>query len=197
MNKAKVIFVMIIFCTISLLAACGGDEVKKNHSIGEPKTDLSQSTHGIGDKEVKTNAEKFLEYVIDSTDKRDFTKTGDYAGVLSTLGSEYKEDIINPYTGGKLLTKANRTKDLLYAEHWVASNVSSVDCIVIDDYMTLLEELDTSEVVYCLNAESKGCVIGIILMDGVYIYEVDENGEKINEIKHFFKKDNKKDNKGE
>jgi len=43
----------------SLLAACGGDEVKKNHSIGEPKTDLSQSTHGIGDKEVKTNAEKF------------------------------------------------------------------------------------------------------------------------------------------
>jgi len=34
-------------------------------------------------------------------------------------------------------------------------------------------------------------------MDGVYIYEVDENGEKINEIKHFFKKDNKKDNKGE
>jgi len=74
----------------------------------------------------------------------------------------------------------------------VASNVSSVDCIVIDDYMTLLEELDTSEVVYCLNAESKGCVIGIILMDGVYIYEVDENGEKINEIKHFFKK-----NKGE
>jgi len=50
MNKAKVIFVMIIFCTISLLAACGGDEVKKNHSIGEPKTDLSQSTHGIGIK---------------------------------------------------------------------------------------------------------------------------------------------------
>jgi len=82
------------YFSISLLAACGGDEVKKNHSIGEPKTDLSQSTHGIGDKEVKTNAEKFLEYVIDATDKRDFTKTGDYAGVLS-----------NPYTGGKLLTK--------------------------------------------------------------------------------------------
>ncbi|ADU75514.1 hypothetical protein M972_112608 [Acetivibrio thermocellus AD2] len=190
MNKAKVIFVMIIFCTIFLLVACGGDDVKKNHSIEEAKTDLSQSTHGIEeDKEEKTNAEKFLEYVVNATDKRDFTKTGDYAGVLNTLGSEYKEDIINPYTGGKLLTKANRTKDLLYADDWVASSVSSVDCIVIDDYMTLLEELDTSEVVYCLNTESKGCVIGIILMDGVYIYEVDENGEKMNEIKHFFKEE--------
>jgi len=26
-------------------------------------------------------------------------------------------------------------------------------------------------------------------MDGVYIYEIDENGQKINEIKHFFEKE--------
>jgi len=55
----------------------------------------------------------------------------------------------------------------------------SVDCVIIDDYMTLLEELDTSEVLYCVNPESKGMVFAFWLMDGVYIYEVDENGQKI------------------
>jgi len=55
--------------------------------------------------------------------------------------------------------------------------------------MTLLEELDTSEVLYCVNPESKGMVFAFWLMDGVYIYEVDENGQKINEIKHFFEKE--------
>jgi len=42
-------------------------------------------------------------------------------------------------------------------------------------------------VTYCVNPESKGMVIAIWLIDGVYIYEIDENGQKINEIKHFLK----------
>jgi len=40
--------------------------------------------------------------------------------------------------------------------------------------MTDLKEIDTNEVVYCVNQESKGMVIGFIFKDGVYIYEIDE-----------------------
>ncbi|HHV30097.1 hypothetical protein [Acetivibrio mesophilus] len=189
MIRVKLIFVAVIICAVFLLSACGGSGEVNNQPSNSPKVNSGKSTHEPGDEKEKTNAEKFLEYVIEAAYMRKFTETGDYAGIMNTLHDLYKDDIVNPYTGGKLLTIANRTNDLICDKQWKASEVSGVNCIVIDDYMTLLEKIDTSEAVYCLNTESKGCVIGIILMDGVYIYEVDENGEKTNEIKHFFKKE--------
>jgi len=93
----------------------------------------------------------------------------------------YEDDIVNPYTGGKMLYVMNRTRTYLKNSDASVTRGLGVDCIVVDDYMTQLKKLDTSEVTYCVNPESKGMVIAIWLIDGVYIYEIDENGQKINE----------------
>lgn len=148
-----------------------------------------------GEKEPeKSNAEAFLQYAIQAADATNFLETGNYAGVMLNLKREYKEDIINPYTKGNSLAVYNRTRAMFKNRETSLTQYFSVDCLVIDDYMTTLKDLDTSEVVYCLNAESKGMVLAFFLMDGIYIYEVDENGEKINEIKHFFEKKSKESN---
>jgi len=52
----------------------------------------------------------------------------------------------------------NRTRSMMKDQHLSRTRLFSVDCVIIDDYMTLLEELDTSEVLYCVNPESKGMV---------------------------------------
>ena len=187
MNRQKLsILIGIMLCV--LLSACGDGE-RNNQPSGTSGVNTIQSTQKPEDKKEKTNAEKFLEYAIKAADLRNFTKTGDYAGIGITLQDLYQEDIVNPYTGGTSLTVMNRTRSMMKAQHLSRTRLFSVDCVIIDDYMTLLEELDTSEVLYCVNPESKGMVFAFWLMDGVYIYEVDENGQKINEIKHFFEKE--------
>jgi len=49
----------------------------------------------------------------------------------------------------------NRTRSMMKDQHLSRTRLFSVDCVIIDDYMTLLEELDTSEVLYCVNPEVK------------------------------------------
>ena len=187
MNRQKLsILIGIMLCV--LLSACGDGE-RNNQPSGTSGVNTIQSTQKPEDKKEKTNAEKFLEYAIKAADLRNFTKTGDYAGIGITLHDIYEEDIVNPYTGGKMLYVMNRTRTYLKNSDASVTRGLGVDCIVVDDYMTQLKKLDTSEVTYCVNPESKGMVIAIWLIDGVYIYEIDENGQKINEIKHFFEKE--------
>ncbi|ODM26598.1 hypothetical protein [Acetivibrio mesophilus] len=189
MIRVKLILVAVIICVVSLLSACGGSEEGNNQPSNTSASNSTQSTQNAGDKKEKTNAEKFLEYAIEAAYLRNFTQTGDYAGVMNTLHDLYKKDIENPYTGGTSLTLMNRTRSMMKDQHLSRTRLFSVDCVVIDDYMTQLKKLDTDEVVYCVNPESKGMVFAFWLIDGVYIYEVDETGEKINEIEHFFEKE--------
>ncbi|ADU75513.1 hypothetical protein M972_112607 [Acetivibrio thermocellus AD2] len=189
MVKVKLILIAMVICAVSLLSACGGSDEINSQPSHKPKENSAQDTFKNEDKKEKTNAEKFLEYAIKAADLRNFTETGDYAGIINTLNDLYKKDIVNPYTGGTSLTIMNRTSSMMKKQHLSRTRLFSVDCVVIDDYMTQLKDLDTSEVVYCVNPESKGMVFAFWLMDGVYIYEVNENGQKINEIKHFFEKE--------
>ncbi|UWV46448.1 hypothetical protein N1236_12865 [Acetivibrio thermocellus] len=189
MVKVKLILIAMVICTISLLSACGGSDEINSRPSNKPKENSAQDTFRNEDKKEKTNAEKFLEYAIKAADLRNFTKTGNYAGIISTLYDIYEEDIVNPYTGGSSIYVMNRTRTYMENKNMSVTKGYGVDCVVIDDYMTDLAEIDTNEVVYCVNPESKGMVIAFWFKDGVYIYEVNENGEKINEIKHFFEEE--------
>jgi len=62
----------------------------------------------------------------------------------------YEDDIVNPYTGGKMLYAMNRTRTYLKNSDASVTRGLGVDCIVVDDYMTQLKKLDTSEVTYCV-----------------------------------------------
>jgi len=172
---------------VFLLAGCGDNGNGSSQPSGVSNS--SQNIQGAENKKEKTNAEKFLEYAIKAADLRNFTKTGNYAGVIKTLRDIYEDDIVNPYTGATSIYAMNRTISYIDNNDMSVTRGYSVDCVVIDDYMTQLKDLDTSEVVYCVNPESKGMVFAFWFMDGVYIYEIDENGQKINEIKHFFEKE--------
>ena len=189
MVRVKSILIAVIICAVSLLSACGGSGEENNQSSNVLNSNSTQNTEESKDKKEKTNAEKFLEYAIKAADLRNFTETGDFAGIGITLQDLYKKDIVNPYTGGTSLTVMNRTSSMMKDQHLSRTRLFSVDCVIIDDYMTQLKKINTDEVVYCVNPESKGMVFAFWLIDGVYIYEVDENGQKINEIKHFFEKE--------
>ncbi|ODM26607.1 hypothetical protein A7W90_10450 [Clostridium sp. Bc-iso-3] len=189
MIRVKLILVAVIICVASLLSACGGSEEGNSQPSNTSTANSTQSTQNAGDKKEKTNAEKFLEYAIEAAYLRNFTETGDYAGVMNTLHDIYKKDIVNPYTGGSLIYVMNRTASYIENSNMSVTRGLGVDCVVIDDYMTDLEEIDTNDVVYCVNPESKGMVFAFWFKDGVYIYEISENGEKINEIEHFFEKE--------
>jgi len=194
MVRVRSILVAMVICVTVLLTACGDNGKGDNQPSNTPSNEKPiQSTQEIKNGKEKTNAEKFLDYVIEAAYLRKFTETGDYAGIAVTLHDIYKEDIVNPYTGGKRLYVMNRTRSYMKNSSASITGSLGVDCVVIDDYMTDLKEIDTNEVVYCVNQESKGMVIGFIFKDGVYIYEIDENGNKINEIKHFFKKKEKEE----
>ncbi|WP_136479723.1 hypothetical protein EPD62_005415 [Acetivibrio thermocellus] len=187
MVKIKLILITIIICGVFLLAGCGDNGNGSSQPSGVSNS--SQNIQGAENKKEKTNAEKFLEYAIKAADLRNFTETGDFAGIGITLQDLYKKDIVNPYTGGTSLTVMNRTSSMMKDQHLSRTRLFSVDCVIIDDYLTQLKKINTDEVVYCVNPESKGMVFAFWLIDGVYIYEVDENGQKINEIKHFFEKE--------
>jgi len=81
----------------------------------------------------------------------------------------YKEDIVNPYTGGKRLYVMNRTRSYMKNSSASITGSLGVDCVVIDDYMTDLKEIDTNEVVYCVNQESKGWLLDLYLKMCIHI----------------------------
>jgi len=58
----------------------------------------------------KDQCGKILEYVKEAAYLRNFTQTGDFAGIMITLHDIYKDDIVNPYTGGSSIYVMNRTR---------------------------------------------------------------------------------------
>ncbi|GAE90973.1 hypothetical protein [Acetivibrio straminisolvens] len=191
MVKVKLILITIVICGVFLLAGCGGN----GKGSGQPSgvSNSPQNVHETEDKKEKTNAERFLEYVKEAAYLRNFTQTGDFAGIMITLHDIYKNDIVNPYTGASAIYVMNRTRTYMENQNMSVTKGFGVDCVLIDDYITQLKKIDTNEVVYCVNPESKGMVFAFWFIDGVYIYEIDENGQKINEIKHFFEKEEKEE----
>jgi hypothetical protein len=193
--NSRIMVLAVFLSLITALSACSKDlgqneqfypsdglvNSSNNANRGLPSLDKSKNT--------KNNSEILLEYARRVAKRIDFMGAGDYAKFMYTLGNEYKDDIINPYTGVKYMDISNRTTNYFKKKNSEIYLVNSVDLIVIDDFMTELKEINTSDVVYCLNPLNKGCIIAFLFKDGIYIYEVDENGGKKNEIKHYFKDD--------
>ncbi|GAE90553.1 hypothetical protein JCM21531_4176 [Acetivibrio straminisolvens JCM 21531] len=113
MLKVKSILITIIVCAVFLLSACGKSEEGSNQPSSTQNSNSIQTVQEPENKKEKTNAEKFLEYAIKVADLRNFTETGDYAGVISSLYDVYKDDIVNPYTGGSSIYVMNRTRTFL------------------------------------------------------------------------------------
>jgi|LSQX01.1.fsa_nt_gb hypothetical protein len=184
MLKTKTVLLIATIGLVTSLTGCGGGSNTKSTSPVLVADSASQeNTSKSENKETANNVKAFMDFASDIARRVRFPKRADFAKLTMVLVEQYKKDIVNPYTGDTYFTITNRGADYFKYNNFKTS--CSIDCVVIDNYSITLKKLDTSEIVYCLNPESKGSVISFIFRDGIYVYQVSENGDKINEESYF------------
>lgn len=195
MRKAIIVLVILALSIISLLSACGGaKEVEDNKepdntsAVEANKTkDKNEESKEVDLKGAKNNAEAFLEYTKKAAKDIDFMGMGDYADYARYIDKIYEDELKNPYTGEDDLYMSNRSNSWFKNDAAENYKLVAINLTVIDDYMTTIKDIDPDEVIYCVgNPTNKGCVVAFLVVDGIYIYEIGENGEKKNEIMHQF-----------
>lgn len=196
MKKAIIVLIILALSMVSFLSACGGSkEVENKKEPNIPTTvetdktkdkDKKEESEKVDLKGAKNNAEAFLEYAKKAAKDIDFMGMGDYVDFSRYISKIYKEDIKNPYSGQKDMAMSNRTATWFRNEKGRNYGTNAINLTVIADYTTKTKDIIPEEVIYCLDPSNKGCVIAFLVVDGIYIYEIGENGEKKNEIMHQF-----------
>ena len=163
---------------ISLCTACNETEKKDQQSNNQPKTTESKQQ-----AKQENNAEKILKVLKTTADNTHFVKGGNYGRFMANI--DYDDSVKNPYTNETDIHVLNRTEAIIFQQDNDYSDYSA-SIAVIDMSRDFLKNLDKSEVVYGCNPDNKGVVMAFVYQDGFYIYQVDENGEKQNEITYIF-----------
>jgi|GEM_PF-654650 len=195
MRKAIMVFIIFAITMVSLLSACGGaKDVKEKEDPNVPSTvetnkteDKKEENKKVDLKGAKNNAEAFLEYAKKAAKDVDFMGMGDYADYMVYISRIYEDTITNPYSGHKDMAVSNRTSSWMKNDLAENYELKAINLTAIADYSTIIKEIVPEEVIYCVgNPTNKGCVVAFLVVDGIYIYEIGENGEKKNEIMHQF-----------
>ena len=177
--KRKLLILMLLFTIMSLLfSACNESEQKNQPSNNQPKT--TESKH---QEKQENNVEKILEVLKSTADKTHFIEGCNYGKFMANV--DYDNSVKNPYTNETDIHVLNRYETIIYQRDNNYSGYSA-SIAIIDLSTDFLKNLDKTEVVYGCNPNNKGVVMAIVYRDGFYIYEVDENGEKQNEITYIF-----------
>jgi hypothetical protein len=192
MRKGLVVKLIVLLMAASLVfAACGkkADEKISTDNISSisasSSTGESEKTDTVK-KTAKNNVEAFLDYVKAIDGEIKYWEGHNKTKFIITLAKLYKDDIVNKYTNGKKVDTASRTSSYFTHVDTVVDKSESVNLVSLVSEEEL-KSTDTKKVQYCLNLGSKGCVIGFLFYDGIYLYEVDEQGKKINEVTYLFK----------
>jgi hypothetical protein len=183
--------IMLVLSTSLVFTACSKraheKTVTENTNVASASTSIGES--GKNDtvkKTTKNNVEAFLEYVKAVDDEIKYWQGHNNEKFIISLAKLYKDDIVNKYTGGKKVYTESRTSEYFTHTDIELDKSKSVNLVALVSFEHL-KSTDTKTVQYCLNPGSKGCVIGFLFYDGIYLYEVDEQGKKINEITYLFK----------
>ena len=161
-----------------LFSACNETEQKNQPSSSKPKTTESKQQ-----AKQENNAKKILEVLKSTADKTHFVEGCNYGKFMANL--DYNDSVENPYTNKTAIHILNRDEGILDQQDIKFSRYSA-SIAVIDVSMDFLKNVEKTEVTYGCNPDNKGVVMAIVYRDGFYIYEVDENGEKQNEITYIF-----------
>lgn len=197
MRKAIIVLIILTLTMVSSLSACGGaKEVENKKELNIPSTvetdktkdkDKKEESKKVDLKGAKNNAEAFLEYAKKAAKDVDFMGRGDYARYMVYIDRIYEDTITNPYSGHKDMAVSNRTASWMKNDLAENYELKAINLTAIDDFSTKTKDIVPEEVIYCVgNPTNKGCVIAFLVVDGIYIYEIGENGEKKNEIMHQF-----------
>ncbi|MDQ2088275.1 hypothetical protein RBH29_17775, partial [Herbivorax sp. ANBcel31] len=183
--KVKKIFLVVTLSVGLILTGCGGgndNQQSDNDADTVSETD-TETSGGSGDR---TNAEIFLDYLVESADRSAYTRNGNSSRYSMVLDEIYKDDIINPYTGGDRIYISVRGSAYLSGDHHTIGDSIGGELLMITPSPHLEDLEDKSEIVYCVNEGNKGSTVAIVFHDGAYVYEIDENGEKKNEVSQEF-----------
>ena len=179
--KRKLLILMLLLTIMSLLfSACNETEQKQQPTNNQPKTTESKQQ----DKR-ENNVEKMLEVLKKAAEISKLQRHADYGYFMAKLGENYDNSVKNPYTNKTAIHILNRNESILDQQDNNYSGYSA-SIAVIDVSMDFLKNVEKTEVTYGCNPNNKGVVMAIVYRDGFYIYEVDENGEKQNEITYIF-----------
>ena len=177
--KRKLIVLMLLLTIMSLLfSACNEKEQKDQPSNNQPKTTESKQQ-----EKQENNAEKILEVLKTTADNTHFVKGRNYGRFMANI--DYDDSVKNPYTNETSMHVLNRGQSIIFQRDNNYSNYSA-SVAIIDTYIRFLKNLEKTEVTYGCNPDNKGVVMAFVYQDGFYIYEVNENGEKQNEITYIF-----------
>ena len=166
---------MLLLTIMSLLfSACNESEQKQQPSNNQPKTTESKQQ-----AKKEDNAEKILEVLKSTADITNFAEGRNYGRFMANI--DYDDSVKNPYNNKTAIHVINRNESILDQQDNNYSGYSA-SIVIIDDYTSFLKNLDKIEVTYGCNPKNKGVVMAFVYQDGFYIYEVDQNGNKQNEI---------------
>ena len=173
---------MLLLTIMSLLfSACNETEQNNQTSNNQPKT----SERKQQDKQ-ENNAEKMLEVLKMAAKITEFgERNSGYGRFMAKLGENYNDSVKNPYNDSTDIHVLNRTPGILDEQENDYSDYSA-SIAIIDMSRAFLKNYENDEVIYGCNPNNKGVVMAFVYQDGFYIYQVDENGEKQNEITYIF-----------
>ena len=181
MGKKVLILMFLLVFIISLCTACNQTEQKDQTSNNKPKT-----TENKQQAKNENNADKMLEVLKTAAESIEFGESHSGYGLFwRELGETYDDSVKNPYTNETAIHVLNRDEGIL-DEQDIKFSRYSASIAIIDVSMDFLKNVEKNEVTYGCNPNNKGVVMGFVYQDGFYIYQVDENGEKQNEITYIF-----------
>ncbi|MCX7920465.1 MAG: hypothetical protein N3B21_00360 [Clostridia bacterium] len=182
MKKRLLSLGIAVVMSISVFVGCGKEENKESSNTSSiSSTSATTSVQTSNDNATKkNNLETMLELMKEAKKKVGVMGFGQF---LAEFDLQYKGNIVNPI---------NKSTDI-YAIDKYHTILSKTDTS-LDKYAASLvaivnmpfDKLDKSKMTYGCNPKNKGVVIAFVFFDRFYLYEVDENGNKVNETTYMF-----------
>lgn len=141
----------------------------------------TQANNGAKEKpKNKSNLDMLQEQIKQAATKSRFATNERFGDLLGEFGINYKNDIINPYNKGTKAYIIDRMDEELKEKDFKLENYSASFIAIINRFCKL-EKLDKTKITYGCNETNKGMVMAFAFVDGFYLYEIDEKGNKLND----------------
>jgi hypothetical protein len=177
--KRKLLALMLLLTIMTLLFSACNETEQKKPSNSKPKT-----TENKQHAKEENNSEKTLKVLKNASESSGFGISNSGYGFFMTK-IDFDDSVKNPYNDSTDIHVLNRTPGILDEQDNDYSDYSA-SIAVIDMSTAFLKNYDNDEVTYGCNPNNKGVVMGFVYQDGFYIYQIDENGNKQNEITYIF-----------
>ena len=184
---------MFAFLVVFFLVGCGtsNEEVNVNQEQDVTEQGLAQEIaeekeeqESLQDK--RTNAQKLRDYIVSASKETHFDRRRNFVDLMWEVQEQYQDDIINPYTGATSLGYSNTSITYMKTEQWTIAGQRSAFVYMITSARTTMRRRPPEDISISAFSGNKGVVVGVLFGDGIYIYEVGEDGSKENELVHLF-----------